>query len=255
MRMALFMFCALFILLRGGARLRWVARFAPGRVMDFVSWFQPVIAQSLYTAAGLLGGLRTAFERFPRRLPSTFLIVSNHQSLADIPALAIAFSGHGLRYVAKKNLGRGLPYISPSLRRGRHALISRTGQFREGQQALRRLASLSREGICPVVFPEGTRSRDGRVKEFYAGAMRVMLEHEPMPVLSVAVDGGYRMATLAKLFLHMRGTCYRVRPLTLYPAPSGKREVMDLIARTEKEIRAQVRAWRAEEARTGVSQT
>ncbi len=217
--------------------------------MDFVSRFQPVIARSLFTAAGVLGGLRTAFERYHGALPPTFLIVSNHQSLADIPALAIAFSRHGLRYVAKKSLGRGLPYISPSLRRGQHALISRTGQFREGQQALKELAALSRKGICPTVFPEGTRSRDGRVKEFYAGAMRVMLEHAPMPVLSVAVDGGYRMATLAKVFLHMRGTCYRVRPLTLYPAPAGKREVVTLIARTEEEIRAQVLAWHAEEAR------
>jgi 1-acyl-sn-glycerol-3-phosphate acyltransferase len=244
-RPALLILCALFILLRGGAWLRLVALFSPGDVMDFVSRYQPSIARKLFIVARIFGGLRREFESYPGTLPKTFLIVSNHQSLADIPALAIAFRGFGLRYVAKKELAKGLPYISPSLRMGRHALISRTGEYREGQESMRRLASLGRENICPVVFPEGTRSRDGKVKGFYAGALRVMLEREPLPVLSVAVDGGYRIATLPRLMLHARGVTFRVRPLTLYPAPHGKREINELLLRVEAEIRAQVSSWRA----------
>jgi 1-acyl-sn-glycerol-3-phosphate acyltransferase len=112
---------------------------------------------------------------------------------------------------------------------------------------MRELAGLSRKGICPVVFPEGTRSRDGSVRGFYAGALRVMLEHQAMPVLSVAVDGGYRIATMPRLMLHSRGVRYRVRPLTLYPAPRGKREIIDLAQRMEREISAQVAAWRRED--------
>ncbi len=249
MRAILFILSAFFILLRGGAWLRLVALTSPDRVTDFVSRYQPRIARKLFVMAGLFGGLTTDFERYKGLLPKAFLIVSNHQSLADIPALAIAFSSFGLRYVAKKELGKGLPYVSPSLRMGRHALISRKGEYREGQEAMRKLAALSREGICPVVFPEGTRSRDGRVKEFYTGALRVMLEHEPLPVLSVAVDGGYRIATVPRLLLHSRGVCYRVRPLTLHPAPHGKREIMELLGRLQGEIAVQVNAWRKEETR------
>jgi 1-acyl-sn-glycerol-3-phosphate acyltransferase len=247
-RPALFLATAIALLLRGGAVLRLTARFRPGRVMDFVSRFQPVISRKLFWAARVFGGLRTAVERARGPLPPTFLIVSNHQSLADIPALAMAFPRHGLRYVAKRELARGLPYISPSLRMGGHALISRTGSFREGQEAMKALAELGSHGICPVVFPEGTRSRDGRVKEFFTGAMRVMLERNPLPVLSVAVDGGYRLATVPRLITGTRGTTYRVKPLTLYPAPHGKREIQEIIARTEAEIRAQVEDWRAQES-------
>ena len=39
-----------------------------------------------------------------------------------------------------------------------------------------------------------------------------------MPVLSVAVDGGHEIATITRVLLHLRGTTYRVKPLTLYPA-------------------------------------
>jgi 1-acyl-sn-glycerol-3-phosphate acyltransferase len=246
-RSALFLLTALALLLRGGALLRLTALFSPGAVMHFVSRYQPVLARKLFLVAGFLGGVSTRFERYRGSLPPGCLIVSNHQSLADIPALAVTFSDRGLRYVAKKSLGRGLPYVSPSLRMGRHALISRTGEYRESQEAMRQLAELSRDGICPVVFPEGTRSRDGSVKGFYAGALRVMLEHQSMPVLSVAVDGGYRIATVPRLILHSRGACYRVRPLTLYPAPRGKREIAELTQKMEREISAQVAAWRRQD--------
>ena len=73
---------------------------------------------------------------------------------------------------------------------GGHGLISRTGNYREGQQELSRFAGLTAQGICPVIFPEGTRSRTGRVRDFYAGGVRIILETAHMPVLSVAVDGG-----------------------------------------------------------------
>ncbi len=247
MRAALLLLTLLGLLLRGGARLRIAALRSPQAVMDFVSRYQPVLARKLFFVARLFGGMETRFERRPGAVPPGCLIVSNHQSLADIPAIAVTFSDRGLRYVAKKELGRGIPYVSPSLRLGRHALISRTRDYREGQESMRQLAALSRQGICPVVFPEGTRSRDGKVKSFYAGALRIMLERQPMRVLSVAVDGGFRVATVPRLLLHSRGVVYRVRPLTLYPAPHGKKEIMELIQRMEVEISAQVEAWREEE--------
>jgi hypothetical protein len=76
-----------------------------------------------------------------------------------------------------------------------------------------------------------------------------MLELRSMPVLSVAVDGGDRIATVPRLMLHARGTRYRVRPLTLYPPPRGKREIMELVQKMEREIGEQVAAWRREDAR------
>jgi len=154
-----------------------------------------------------------------------------------------------VRYVAKRELGRGIVYISRSLREGESALVSRTGDFGAGQRELQKLGDLSEEGICPVVFPEGTRSRSGRVQDFYNGAVRVILERHPLPVLSVALDGGHSIATVTRLLTRLRGTTYRVRPLTLYPAPHGKREIIQLLARLKTEITIQVESWRAADRR------
>jgi 1-acyl-sn-glycerol-3-phosphate acyltransferase len=245
----LLIFCAALIFIRAELVLRGVAAFRPDSVMHWISGFQPVISRKLFFLMHLFAGLRTDFEKYNGALPRVFLIVSNHQTLADIPAMAATFPRNGLRYVAKKSLSRGIPYASTSLRWGQHALISRTGDYRAGNKELRRFARLTEQGICPVVFPEGTRSRSGRVNEFYTGAVRIILEQTPIPVLSVALDGGYRLSTLRQLLQNLRGAHYRVKPLTLYPAPKGKREISELLVTIRTEIEEQVREWRETEAR------
>jgi 1-acyl-sn-glycerol-3-phosphate acyltransferase len=247
----LFLLCLLMLFLRGDVSLMRTALRGEAAVTKAISDGGRTMARKLYLLAKMLGGLRTDFRRFAGALPRVFMVVSNHQSIADIPALAICFPHHGLRYVAKKSLGRGIPYISQNLRIGGSALISRTGNFGQGQEELLKMAALSREGICPVVFPEGTRSRTGRIQEFYTGAVRLILEKYPMPVMSVALDGGQSIATITRVLLHLRGATFRVKPLTLYPAPHGKREITELLGRIKGEITDQVTKWRRGAAEAG----
>jgi 1-acyl-sn-glycerol-3-phosphate acyltransferase len=249
---ALFLFCLLFVFLRCEVLLRWYARFRPSGLQKFISDLHPTTGRRLFFLARMFANVRAQFERYRGPLPPVFLVISNHQTLADIPALTVVFPRHPMRFVAKKSLGHGIPYVSTSLRWGHHALISRTGDYREGQQELRRFADLSKEGICPAVFPEGTRSRSGEVGAFFSGAVRIILERTPMPVVSVAIDGGYRIATLARLLGKLRGTYYRIKPLTLYPAPHGKREIMELLEKVRREIVGQVEVWRKGDQKRGV---
>ena len=245
-----FLFSILLLFLRGDLALLRARRRGRAAVMAKVTFGQRALARKVFFLAEFLGGLRVDFQRFTGTLPPVFMIVSNHQSLADIPAITLCFGRHGVRFVAKRELGHGIPYISQSLRVGMSALVSRTRDFGEGQEELRKLGALSREGICPLIFPEGTRSKSGRVREFFSGAVRVILERYPMPVLSVAVDGGHSIATIPRLLLHLRGTTYRVKPLVLHPAPHGKREIMELLATMRTEISGQVALWRQADGAT-----
>ena len=79
--------------------------------------------------------------------------------------------------------------------------------------------------------------------------MRVVLERAPLPVLVVAVDGGRRVPRLGHVFRNASGIRYRARVLCLLPAPRGKGEILAVVQRAEREIRAQVDAWAAEETR------
>lgn len=202
-------------------------------------------ARYVLAAAKLYAGFRLIVEdALAKSLPAQFMILSNHQSLADIPILAYVFSRNTVGFVAKRELRRGFPAVSIALRRGKHALISRRGEFSAARRELVKLARYSREGVCPVVFPEGTRSRTGKVRSFHSAAVRTILDETAMPVVSVAVDGGYRIADVRGLTANLRNCIYRVKLLSLYPVTGQRSKIKDIIDRSHAEISKQVKQWR-----------
>jgi 1-acyl-sn-glycerol-3-phosphate acyltransferase len=172
------------------------------------------------------------------------MILSNHQSLADIPILSYVFYQNTVGFVAKRELRRGFPSVSVALRKGKHALINRQRDFNAARRELIRLARYAREGVCPVVFPEGTRSRTGKVGAFHSAAVRTILDETEMPIVSVAVDGGYRIAGIRGLITNLPGCIYRVKLLSLYPVTRQRNKVKDILDSSHREISAQVDQWR-----------
>ncbi|MCX7029195.1 MAG: lysophospholipid acyltransferase family protein [Spirochaetes bacterium] len=232
--------------LRADLALRLRLWLRPASGIEVVSRLQHPIVRHVVRFAEFFTGFRITVDPWASPpLPDRFLLVTNHQSMADIPLLMWAFPRHDLRFVAKKELGRFIPYISLSLRTGGHAIISRTGDFRDGAREMARLADLSARGISPAVFPEGTRSRTGRVGRFSSGAVRIILERASLPVLAAAVDGGWRIGKLKGLLVNFGRTRYRIRLLALHPAPRGKRQILETLGKVEQEIRAQMHDWRA----------
>jgi 1-acyl-sn-glycerol-3-phosphate acyltransferase len=241
----LFILVLIHILATGDIKLRMKQIFDPRGVQEWMEVKQRQVARHIFRFVTKLTGFRIEVEPFSEgSLPRSFLIVSNHQSLADIPVLIFAFRRRSLRFVTKRELGRGIPLISPVLKKAGHALISRSGDYGVGMRELVRLAGISVNGICPVVFPEGTRSRSGALRRFHAGAFRIILGNAKLPVLSVAVDGGYTISRLAKVFTSLGKTRYRVKPIRLYPAPSGKQETLALLTKIEGDISSKIGEWR-----------
>jgi 1-acyl-sn-glycerol-3-phosphate acyltransferase len=114
----------------------------------------------------------------------TYVFVSNHQSIYDIP---VVFSSlpFQLRIIAKESLGQ-FPFLGWHLRRTGHLLVDRRNPDRAS--ILRRWGALVGQGLSLVVFPEGTRSADGRVGVFKAGSVLLAIEAE-LPIVPVSVDG------------------------------------------------------------------
>lgn len=133
-------------------------------------------------------GVRTAargVERVDRHAPYVF--VSNHQSIYDIPVLFVSLPLQ-LRIIAKASLGR-FPVLGWHLRWTGHLLVDRA---RVGAGTLKRVARMMRRGHSLIVFPEGTRSRDGRVGRFRRGLFLLAIE-AGLPVVPVAVCGTRRV--------------------------------------------------------------
>lgn len=114
------------------------------------------------------------------------VLVCNHQSLLDIPVL-FASLPVSLRFVAKIELSR-IPIFSHAMRRAGHVFVDR--EDREQAIAAMREAGrrMRREGLTLGLFPEGTRSRDGRLRPFKKGAFALAAE-TGTAIVPVALHG------------------------------------------------------------------
>lgn len=113
----------------------------------------------------------------------SYVFVSNHQSIYDFPVLITSIPFQ-LRILAKASLG-AFPVLGWHLRYTGHLLVDRA---RAGRGTLNQVAAMIRRGHSLIVFPEGTRSRDGRVGPFKRGLFLLAID-AGIPVVPVALTG------------------------------------------------------------------
>lgn len=223
--------------------------FSPNQAFETTERFARRSVRQIFILMRTYCHVRLEFENLSgRELPDRFLLVANHQSIMDIPVCIALFPKSRVRFVAKRELGNGIPFVSLILRSQGHALIERKGDATQAMRSILRFAlRCRREGTCPVVFPEGTRSRDGEVGVFHTAGVRKILTETPLPIVVAAIDGGWRIATVKGLFRNLRGARYRVRMLEVTDVLSEKKEVLAALSRSREEIVAGLAAMRAEE--------
>jgi len=122
-----------------------------------------------------------------------YIFTANHQSFFDTFLLVTVLSKWNPKFVAKKELGKWIPSISFNLRTGGHALIDRSNP----RQAIPLLESFAKNamghGDSIIVFPEGTRSRDGSLLQYrISGFQKIISTMSGVEVVPVAIDGSWR---------------------------------------------------------------
>jgi 1-acyl-sn-glycerol-3-phosphate acyltransferase len=113
----------------------------------------------------------------------SYLFLANHQSIYDIPVLFWHLP-YQVRILAKASLGR-FPFLGWHLRRSGHVLVDRS---KPGNSTMLQIKELMRQKVSVVVFPEGTRSTDGRVARFRGGIVMLAIE-AGLPIVPVSVEG------------------------------------------------------------------
>ncbi len=139
-------------------------------------------------------GARVKFKGFDT-LPSgkPLIVVSNHQSLYDVPPMAWGFRKHFPKYISKIELGKGIPSISYNLRKGGSALIDRKNRGQSIKEIITFGRQIEANNYTACIFPEGTRSKDGKVRKFKIGGLGTLLKTIPSAVIiPFAINGNYR---------------------------------------------------------------
>jgi 1-acyl-sn-glycerol-3-phosphate acyltransferase len=129
--------------------------------------------------------------------PGSAVFAANHASAADIPVVYAGLPAQ-FRFIHKRSLYL-VPVVGQILLLGGHIGIDRRRAFR-ARRSLDRAAARIRAGTSVLVFPEGTRSRDGRLKPFKRGSFLLAVD-AGVPVVPVSLVGVTRVMPAGLLSL------------------------------------------------------
>jgi 1-acyl-sn-glycerol-3-phosphate acyltransferase len=207
------------------------------------------ILQRLLIYAFGLAGMRLSVERAPEVKPGTpYIIISNHQSMFDVPIFGGLLLTNYPKYVSKKSLGRRIPSISYNLRHGGNALIDRDNRA-QAQEAIRAMGERAQaRGVSAVIYPEGTRSRHGELGAFKPGGTITLLDAAPdLDVVPTTIDGSWKLLRHNLLPVPF-GVRVRVRfdvPISRSPDLTPQ----DILEQVQRQITANLAEWRSERDR------
>lgn len=157
--------------------------------VDVFNWF---LLRTLHVLGSRITFKNQYADAFQEGKPH--IIVSNHQSMYDIPPIIWFLRKLHPKFVSKKELGKGIPAISYNLRHGGSILIDR----KDSRQALTEIKKfseyLNQTKRSAVIFPEGTRSKTGAPKKFSANGLMMLFKYCPDAIIvPVTINNSWKL--------------------------------------------------------------
>ena len=153
-------------------------------ILNFFLFFTSQILSTTYTIVGR--------EKLPVNQP--LVLICNHQSMHDIIPIIWFLRKVHPKFISKKELRKGIPSVSLNLRIGGSALIDR----KDRKQALAEIKKVGQyintNKYSVVIFPEGTRSKTGKPKEFATNGLKTLYKFAPDSYfVPISINNSWKM--------------------------------------------------------------
>jgi 1-acyl-sn-glycerol-3-phosphate acyltransferase len=187
----------------------------------------------LFIRAGLvMSGVRVEVEGLDRLDPDqTYIFTPNHQSLIEVP-LWVAYLGRNIAYLGKKEVFK-YPIFGYGIRLVGVVPVDRSNSPAAVESAKLATENL-RRGKSYVVYPEGTRSKDGGLLPFKKGAFMMAID-AGVPIVPITISGATKIMPKAQIKIFpstVRVTIHE--PIST--AGYSKENIAELIARTREKV-------------------
>jgi len=140
---------------------------------------------------------------------------------------------HHPKFVSKKELGKGIPSVSYNLRNGGAALIDRKASKQPIVEITKLAKYIEMHKRSAVIFPEGTRSRNGHPKEFKTSGLQILLKKAPSAlIVPISINNSWKMLRYGKF---PQGLCNRIT-FDVHAPIEVNNTIEEAIAATEKAV-------------------
>lgn len=120
---------------------------------------------------------------------TSYIFVSNHQGAFDIWAV-YGYLNHNFKWMMKKSLEK-IIFVGFACRRSGHVFVD-ANSLQSIRQTIENARHQLRDGMSLVIFPEGTRTENGKMGEFKRGAFMLAGEFH-LPVVPLSIQGAYEI--------------------------------------------------------------
>lgn len=185
-----------------------------------------------------LGVRITSVTKFSLPTDRPLIIVSNHQGTYDIPPIVWLFRKHHPKFISKIELAKNIPSVSFNLRHSGAAIIDRKNRAQALPEIYKLGELIAKNNYAACIFPEGTRSKTGKVKKFKAGGIEALLKAAPNAlIVPFVVDGNYKIEEKGKFPLSLGA---KVHYSVLEPIEPAGFSAVELTDKVEKLIKSKL---------------
>ncbi len=186
-----------------------------------------------------IAGCRVKFinrQQLPENRPIIF--IANHQSMYDIAPLIWFLRRHHAKFISKIELTKGIPSISFNLKHGGGANIDRKDSKQAVAEILKLGERMKANNWSAVIFPEGTRSKDGQLKPFSVGGIATLLKKAPNSlIVPIAINGSSKLVQFGSFPLSFGE---KISFTVLEPIEPAKKLMEDVVAEAQMTIRKEL---------------
>ena len=136
-------------------------------------------------------------EKIPKIGPVIF--VANHQGMYDIIGMIWFLRKFHPKFVSKVELGKGIPSVSYNLRHGGSVLIDRKNPKQAIPEIKKMGEYIEKNNRSAVIFPEGTRSKNGEPKPFAESGLKILCKYAPSAyIVPVTINNSWKVLRYGK---------------------------------------------------------
>jgi len=141
-----------------------------------------------------------------------YVFVANHQGAYDIFSI-YGYLGHRFKWMMKKSLER-IPLVGYACKKAGHIFVDHSSSANL-IKTMKDAESQLGDGVSLVVFPEGSRTHNGRIQRFKRGAYQLSREFQ-LPLVPITIDGSFKVMKRSAIL-----PTYGVITLTIHPSVSA----------------------------------
>lgn len=179
----------------------------------YVGYYAPKLWSRITCALFLIRIETTGREYLDKK--SSYVFLANHQGYFDI-FLVYGYLGHNFKWMMKEYL-RKIPFVGYACDKSGHIYVGNS--LASIQKAVKLAQKTLRGGMSMVIFPEGTRTYDGKMSSFKKGAFTLANEIG-LPIVPITINGSFDTFSRTAKFV----TCHKISMVIHKPIEVAERK-------------------------------